>query len=53
MTRPLVLRGGRIIDPSQALDIVGDASITSSVKVDYSDGWFYQPVSFQGAGSHN
>jgi dihydroorotase len=27
MTRPLVLRGGRIIDPSQALDIVGDVIV--------------------------
>jgi len=24
MTRPVVLRGGRIIDPSQSLDLVGD-----------------------------
>jgi dihydroorotase len=27
MTRPLVLRGGRIIDPSQDLDIVGDVIV--------------------------
>ena len=27
MTRPLVLRGGRIIDPSQHLDVVGDVLV--------------------------
>ena len=29
MTRPLILSGGRIIDPSQGLDLVGDVVLVN------------------------
>jgi dihydroorotase len=37
MTKPLVLRGGRIIDPSQSLDVVGDVIVIDG-KIEHAGG---------------